>query len=109
MVRVIRSLALYGVAISALAFLYGSPYLLAGILFALTIVTLLVDRSANDVYFPVFGFVFGPLAEMLSISQGGWSYTHPDFMGIPVWLPFGWGLAVLLVKRLAEAVAALRS
>jgi len=31
------------------------------------------------------------------------------FLGIPIWLPFGWGLAVLLVKRLAEAVAALRS
>jgi hypothetical protein len=109
MVRVIRSLSFYAVAIAALAFLYTTPYLLAGILLGLTIVTLFVDRGPNDIYFPVFGFVFGPMAEILSVSQGGWTYTHPDIFGIPIWLPFGWGLAVLLVKRLAEAVAALRS
>lgn len=37
---------------------------------------------------------FGGLAvEVILVNIGhGWSYTKPDLFGIPIWIPFFWGL-----------------
>jgi uncharacterized membrane protein YoaT (DUF817 family) len=48
------------------------------------------------------GFVFGPLAEILGIHAGAWSYSSSDFLGIPVWLPFVWGNAALFIQNTGE-------
>jgi len=108
MARLGRALLLYAAASVAIAFLNTSSLLLSGVLFALLVVTMLVDREPNDIWFPVGGFLFGPLTEALSIGRGGWEYAAPDFAGIPLWLPFGWATAALLLRRLAEALGALR-
>ena len=50
---------------------------------------------------------FGPLTEGLAVWRGGWQYTVPDILGIPIWLPVGWAMACLLLKRLAESATAL--
>ena len=50
------------------------------------------------------GALFGPLAEAVSVWRGGWTYSDPDLFGVPVWLPVGWGLACLILKRLSETV-----
>jgi hypothetical protein len=108
MARLFRALALYAAATVAIAFLSRESVLLSAVLFALLVVTLYVDRCPNDIWFPIGGFVFGPLTEIVSIDQGGWEYAAQDIAGIPLWLPFGWATAALLLRRLAEALGALR-
>jgi hypothetical protein len=34
---------------------------------------------------------------MIAIYFGAWNYSHPDFLGIPYWLPFVWGNASLYI------------
>jgi hypothetical protein len=108
MARLARALALYAAATVAIAFLSDRSLLLSAALLAILVATLLVDRQPNDIWFPIGGFVFGPLTEMISIGRGGWEYAAPDFAGIPLWLPFGWATAGLLLRRLADALGALR-
>jgi len=109
MKRLARALTLYAVATAAIAFLHDRSLALTGVLIALLAATYFIDHEPRDIWFPVGGFVFGPLTEMLSIGRGGWEYSTQDFLGIPLWLPFGWAAAALLLRRLADALGELGS
>jgi hypothetical protein len=61
-------------------------------------------HKKQDVYFFVVGAIIGPLAEIICIDFGVWAYANPTFFGIPVWLPFAWGLVTLLIKRIVETL-----
>ncbi len=58
------------------------------------------SRTSVCVY--ATGFVFGPLAEGLSIHTGAWEYASPSVLGIPLWLPFVWGNAALFIQNSAD-------
>lgn len=35
----------------------------------------------------------GAVVEIILVNIGhGWNYENPDFLGIPFWIPFFWGL-----------------
>jgi hypothetical protein len=61
-------------------------------------------HTKEDVIFYVCGMILGPLAEIICVNQGAWTYTAPTFLGIPLWLPFVWGFAFLIAKRIKEAL-----
>ena len=105
--RLVRALALYAAATVAIAFLHDRSLALSGFLLSLLAASYFIDHQPKDIWFPIGGFIFGPLTEVLSIGQGGWEYSTQDFMGIPLWLPFGWATAALLLRRLADALGAI--
>lgn len=61
------------------------------------------DRE--DHIFYAAGAVIGPATEIIATRTGIWSYTLPTFFNIPVWLPFAWGFAVVLIIRIGQAFA----
>ena len=105
--RVVAVLGLYGITVLALAFLHANALALSAALVAVIVVTACVWRRPGDMWFIATGLLFGPVAEAIAISRGAWTYAAPDFFGIPVWLSPAWAAAVLLTKRLAEALRAL--
>jgi hypothetical protein len=80
------------------------PYPVA--LIALLIVTagtiFLIRPNASSVVVYATAFVFGPLAEALSITTGAWEYDSNNLLGVPIWLPFVWGNAGLFIQNMAE-------
>ena len=82
--------------------LWRTPLVLTALLIAtgLAIYALRPSRTSAWVY--VVGFVFGPLAEGVSIRTGAWEYASPTFLGIPLWLPFVWGIAALFIQNSAD-------
>jgi len=54
-------------------------------------------KSAAILYF--IAFLWGPLAEATAIMAGAWTYSAPDLLGFPFWLPFLWGNAGLFLGR----------
>ena len=82
--------------------LWRTPVALTALLIVtgVAIYALRPSRTSACVY--VVGFVFGPLAEGVSISTGAWEYASPTFLGIPVWLPFVWGIAALFIQNSAD-------
>lgn len=51
----------------------------------------------------VGGAILGPIAEIIATRVGIWHYTLPTFFNIPLWLPFAWGFAAVLIIRIALA------
>lgn len=50
--------------------------------------------------------MLGSLGESVIILSGAWSYTNPQFINIPLWLPLLWGIAgttgIVLYSGLSE-------
>ena len=47
----------------------------------------------------------GALMEIILVNFGhGWSYAHPDFLGIPFWIPIFWGLVGTTVVVMYEGL-----
>ena len=63
----------------------------------------------EDHIFYVAGAVIGSAAEIIATRAGIWTYTLPTFLNIPVWLPFAWGFAVVLIIRIGQAFVRDRS
>ncbi len=104
MKKLALSLLLFVGSVAAIALLYPKGYLLAGLLAVFSILAWRLDPHPEDGFTLLGGAVFGSAAEMVAVWRGGWIYAHPDFLGIPIWLPVGWALACLLLRRLSEAV-----
>lgn len=53
------------------------------------------------------GALIGPLCEALPIAAGAWSYRLPELLGMPAWLPIGYGIFATLVAYAGEAMCGL--
>ncbi len=60
-------------------------------------------HSRSDVLFFSLAAVMGPLGESVAVHLGAWQYTLP-WAGIPLWLPLGWGVAALYLKKTSEVL-----
>lgn len=61
------------------------------------------NREDHVLY--IGGAILGPIAEIIATKVGIWHYTLPTFLNIPLWLPFAWGFAAVLIIRIALACA----
>ena len=82
--------------------LWRTPLLLTALLIVTGIAIYALRPSRTSAWVYVVGFVFGPLAEGVSIRTGAWEYASPTFLGIPLWLPFVWGIAALFIENTAD-------
>ncbi|MBI2675547.1 MAG: DUF2878 family protein [Candidatus Aenigmarchaeota archaeon] len=94
------SIILAFLTLFSVSILWQRPLALTAVLIVLSIAMLLIWRNREDLYLYVIVSIAGALAESFAIGFSVWSYSVPDFMGIPVWLPFLWGIAGLLIKRI---------
>lgn len=94
--------AFLAVCVAIVAFLYRADVVSAALILAVCLVALKFWHKREDVSFLLMGAVLGPSLEMICVHFNAWQYTQPTFLGIPLWLPFGWGLVALLVRRITE-------
>jgi len=111
--RLVREfLAEFGVLILGglmISLLYANNLLLTAWEILLGAFGLSIWRKDEDLAFFAVGAVFGPLGEMICIRFGVWAYANPTALGIPLWLPFAWGFASLLIRRTSGTMTALLS
>jgi hypothetical protein len=60
-------------------------------------------HTKSDLCFYFVAFILGPIAEVAAIYSGTWTYSKSFFL-IPIWLPFGWGIASLIIKKISETL-----
>ena len=82
--------------------LWRTPLVLTALLIVTGVAIYALRPSRTSAWVYVVGFVFGPLAEGVSIRTGAWEYASPTFLGIPLWLPFVWGIAALFIQNSAD-------
>ena len=100
--RIIRDLIIFWVGIF-LAILTWENNLLATF-FVLTIYFFRARfwyEPGDHIFFSVGGLL-GTTTEVIATHVGVWKYANPTFLNIPIWLPFGWGFASVLIIRIAQ-------
>jgi hypothetical protein len=85
---------------------YRYPNLLLVIYLAMTAVLLWCWHTQGDLFYFFVPFLLGPLAEIFAVHFGAWHYTD-SYFEIPIWLPFAWGIAMIFMKKTAEALLSL--
>ena len=83
--------------------LWRNPAALALCYAFISFLMLLKWHTKGDLLFYFFPLVLGPIAEMIAVYNGVWKYAKPFFL-IPIWLPFGWGIFFLLIKKITDTV-----
>ena len=62
-----------------------------------------LDKS--EMIMGILGILFFAWGEIFIIHFGAWVYyVNPDFFGIPIWLPYSWGLLVILIIKLYKTI-----
>lgn len=100
--EVILEIILFCTAIIIISLLWSNNLLLTTVLVASLLVGMKVWYKKYDIHFFIIGAIVGPLAEIVCIYFGTWTYANPSILGIPIWLPIVWGLATIIIKRIAE-------
>jgi hypothetical protein len=80
--------------------LIQNDFILTGVYLVFIAVTLSIRREKNDWIFLVFGFVGLFCSEYFFISTGVETFNRHTLFGVmPVWLPFLWSYAFMIIGR----------
>ncbi len=102
---IIVLISVYALCVALACGLWSHPALLTGCYILISIMFLWRWHTPSDVIFYAVAFILGPVGEIFAVAFGAWSYSRP-FYYLPTWLPFLWGLAILVVKNLSETLLA---
>ncbi|MDD4989168.1 MAG: DUF2878 family protein [Candidatus Pacebacteria bacterium] len=86
--------------VSAISLLQNFSLLVVLILSLAGYAVITIEKEKK--FIPIYWIIFlgGPLLEAVAIHFGVWSYKNPVVIGVPLWLPFLWGNASLVVAKL---------
>lgn len=93
---------LFAVAIIIISLLYKNNLLTLFLLIVLWIIAINLWHKKHDIYFYIIGAIIGTIGEIICVYFGVWRYKNPSLLGVPIWVPFAWGFAIILAKRIAE-------
>jgi hypothetical protein len=96
-------LGIYLVAIALVCLLWARPMVLALCFVVMSVLVLCRWHTRSDLFIYAVGFVLGPGGEMVAIHFGAWEYAKPLLL-VPLWLPPVWGIAAVVMRRLAETL-----
>ncbi len=84
--------------------LYKNPYWLTLTLILGSLILFYFWHGKEDVYTYLLGLTILPLLDIVCVAFGVWSYSYPTLLGIPLWLPFLWGMNCVALRRLAHTL-----
>lgn len=99
----IRDLFIFWFVIFLVVLCWTNNILVTAILIAAYWIRYYFWPDKEDLVLYVGGAILGPIAEIIATKVGIWHYTLPTFFNIPLWLPFAWGFAAVLILRIALA------
>ena len=99
----IRDLFIFWFVIFLVVLCWTNNILVTAILIAAFWIRYYFWPDKEDLVLYSGGAILGPIAEIIATKVGIWHYTLPTFFNIPLWLPFAWGFAAVLIIRIALA------
>ena len=78
--------------------LWQHELLLLALMSAASGLLLWMDGWKRTKHFLIATFI-GGACENLAVAMGGWHYANAGFLFAPLWLPVGWGMAVVLLDE----------
>lgn len=83
---------------AAMITLYHDELLLLGVNVVAAAAVLGIDRWKRAKHFLV-AMLVGGACENLAVFLGAWDYSNANYLFAPLWLPVGWGMAVVLLEE----------
>ena len=74
---------------------YRNNILLACLLIILWGLGIKFWHNRGDILFFVTMAIVGSVGEIMYIHFGVWKYANPTFLGLPLYIPFFWGLTIV--------------
>lgn len=102
--ELLLDLAFFVIGIIAMTQLYAHNIVVLLIMVAMWVIGIIFWHTRHDIIFFVVSAIIGATTEIIVIPFGTWHYANPSFLNIPIWLPFAWGIALMLAKRVAEVI-----
>ena len=96
-------IGIYVIAVSLISLLWRNPIILALCFISMSLLMLLKWHEKSDLLLYFLAFILGPIAEIVLVYSGVWRYSDPVLF-VPIWLPFAWGIAMLIIKKLSETL-----
>ena len=106
--ELLLEMLLFGLGTMAISLLYPYTEIVFVVLAIAVVAALKLWHKKDDVYYFVVGATLGPFAEIFHVYFGAWYYTTPHVMGLPIWLPLGWGLFVIIINRVVNTLKKIR-
>ena len=78
---------------------------IAFLIMSVFVLLLLTNKEEKFLYFT--GFILIPIYDLTLVPRGVWSYGNPTLYNVPVWLPFSYGLATIMIVKIGRAIARL--
>ena len=61
----------------------------------------MIVKNIERLYF-ILSVIFFGLAELTLVRAGIWTYSNPQLIGIPYWMPLMWGLCTAILKQVTD-------
>lgn len=100
----LRDLFIFFFVVFAVILVWKNNAVVTAIIIAAYLLRYFLWPDKEDHMFFAAGAILGTTAEIIATHAGIWSYTVPTFLKIPVWLPFAWGFASVLIIRIAQSL-----
>lgn len=94
------SVALISATAIAISALWRDNLVTSVLLTGILVLTLGFWHTRKDMTHLFIAALVGPAMEAVCVYSGAWSYSNPNLL-VPVWLPLCWGLAGIILPRLA--------
>ena len=75
----------------------------AFLIMSVFVLLLWTNKGEKVLYFT--GFILLPLYDLILVSRGVWSYGNPTIYGVPIWLPFAYGLGTVMIVKIGNSVS----
>ncbi len=95
---VLYSMSLVIISVFLLSLLWNEPILMTELSIVISVLMLLILRNREDILLYIFCGISGAVSEIIAIASGAWQYAFPNFIGIPYWLPFLWGITAIHIN-----------
>lgn len=77
---------------------YWNELLLTGLMLCAAMICLAIDDWKNLKLFVVATLV-GGLCENITVMMGAWGYANTNYIFAPLWVPIGWGMAMVIFEE----------
>jgi hypothetical protein len=94
---------IYLLCVFLVALFWRNSLVLTGSTLIISVIVLMKWHAKMDFAYYFMAFFLGPIAEVAAVYFGAWKYNAVEHL-IPVWLPFLWGIAGLLLLKINETL-----
>ena len=101
--KAIHAILFFIAGTALMVLFYSNELLLFGLMGISTLACLAMDKWKNARKF-IIATLIGGVCENMAVMMGAWDYSNAGFLFAPLWLPVGWGLAVVLLDEMMPKI-----